>query len=78
MGKIQVLIPDELETEFRLLIAKRSEKGGYRHGALKESIIEALSFWINSQKQLLDLHPDSSQKQEEPIPTIYIRYPKRL
>lgn len=51
MGKIQTLIPDDLEKEFRLEIGRRCQCEGYKHGAMREAVIEAIHLWLNTQKE---------------------------
>ena len=49
MGQITVRISDDLENEFRKLIARKS---GYRKGQLTIAIEEALDCWIKQNKKI--------------------------
>jgi len=44
MGQLNIKIPDELEEKLRITAAK---KFGFKKGALKKAIIEAIEEWIN-------------------------------
>jgi len=43
MGKLNVDLPDDLDEAFRQEIMKRF---GYRKGALRKAVIEAIKLWI--------------------------------
>jgi hypothetical protein len=43
MGRIDVILPEELEKKFRMEVAKRK---GMKKGNIKESLEEAIVNWI--------------------------------
>lgn len=47
MGRIDVIVPDELEMEFR--IAATRQFGG-KKGYLSEAIVEAVKDWVEKKK----------------------------
>ncbi len=47
MGKITVVLHDNLELEFRKLAV---EKFGYKRGNLSSAALEAITSWINAEK----------------------------
>jgi len=48
MGKINIIIPDKLEKEFREAIFKRF---GMKRGNISKAIQEAIKDWIKKQKE---------------------------
>ncbi len=50
MGQLNINIPDELEEKLRYIAAK---KFGFKKGALKKAVIEAISKWIEDNNQFL-------------------------
>jgi hypothetical protein len=61
MGKLVVSIDDELENEFRELVAK---KYGYRRGALSVAVAEALKWWVVRAKAELEAMENSKVAEE--------------
>ncbi len=61
MGKLTVLVSDEVETEFRELVAKRY---GLRRGALSIAVEEALKWWIIRTKAELEAMENSKAVEE--------------
>jgi hypothetical protein len=49
MGKINVVLTDDLENRFRKTVY---EKRGYKKGNISESFAEALELWIKEQNKL--------------------------
>jgi len=47
MGRIEIVIPDDLETEFR---REAIRKFGMKKGYLKSAVEEAMRTWLQSQK----------------------------
>ncbi|MEM2150964.1 MAG: hypothetical protein QW341_01935 [Candidatus Bathyarchaeia archaeon] len=43
MGKLNVIIPDDLDRRFREEVMRRI---GWKKGALQQAVIEALELWI--------------------------------
>ena len=50
MGRIDVILPDELEEKFRKEVFERL---GMKKGNITEAIEEAVNDWINKKKKLL-------------------------
>lgn len=48
MGRIDAVIPDELETQFRMMIIK---KFGGKRGDLQRAVQEAIELWVKSEKE---------------------------
>lgn len=48
MGKMTIVIDDELEREFRMAVARRY---GVRKGALGIAVSEAIKMWIKKVKE---------------------------
>lgn len=61
MGKLTVLVSDDVETEFRELVAKRY---GLRRGALSIAVEEALKWWIIRTKAELEAMENSKAVEE--------------
>ncbi|WP_206206179.1 ribbon-helix-helix domain-containing protein [Thermococcus indicus] len=61
MGKMMVSISDEVEQEFRELVAKRY---GLRRGALSIAVEEALRLWIIRTKAELEAMENSKAVEE--------------
>ncbi len=47
MGRLDVIIPDDLEKQFRRGVL---DKFGAEKGALSKAIIEAMKLWLRDQK----------------------------
>lgn len=47
MGRIDVILPDELENKLRMEVGRRM---GAKRGALTNAIIEALEDWLSKKK----------------------------
>lgn len=47
MGRIDVILPDELEHKLRMEVGRRM---GAKRGALTNAIIEALEDWLSKKK----------------------------
>jgi len=58
MGRIDVILPDELEKRVRMEMAKRK---GMKKGRIKEAIIEAMLLWINKSDENVE---EKSRKKE--------------
>lgn len=50
MGQINVILPDELEEKLRIIAAK---KFGFKRGALKKAVIEAIEKWVEENRERL-------------------------
>ena len=50
MGQLNVRIPDELEEKLRFIAAK---KFGFKKGAIKRAVIEALEEWVRNNSHML-------------------------
>lgn len=50
MGQLNVRIPDDLEEKLRYIAAR---KFGFRKGALKRAVIEALREWVENNSHIL-------------------------
>lgn len=48
MGRLNVVISDELEEEFRQEVAKEK---GMKKGNLSKSVVEAIKMWIDSNQK---------------------------
>ena len=48
MGRIDIILPDDLEEEFRMEVAKEL---GMRRGNLTLAIQEAIKLWIETRRQ---------------------------
>jgi len=49
MGKMNIVLPDDLEEKFRKAIY---EKKGMKKGNISEALEEAIEIWIKEQKEL--------------------------
>jgi hypothetical protein len=47
MGRIDVVLPDDIEEKLRKEITKKS---GYKKGALSSAVREAIENWLNDKK----------------------------
>lgn len=48
MGRIDVILPDDLEDEFRKTVA---ETLGMKKGNLKKAVVEAIQMWIKKKRE---------------------------
>ena len=48
MGRLDVIVPDELEKEFKKEIIDRV---GCKKGSMKKALIEAIRLWIDKNKK---------------------------
>ena len=59
MGKLTVLVSDDVEAAFRELVAKRY---GLRRGALSIAVEEALKLWIVKAKSELEAFGEKAEE----------------